>query len=258
MLRTIRDYRALKRFTPDVGVLVRHRRRHRSGETIRARLAGGKVELRGGTQDVSVFFEIFARDVYRLGSIPGRLGTVIDLGANVGLFALRVAPMSGRVLGFEPMPENFERLRAHTAGLANVSVHPQAVGSADGTLALYPAAAARGTGRFSAQPQAQVHDPSRRIEVECIGLDSLFDRHRIERCDLLKIDIEGSEYDVLLNASAATLAKIQRIHGEFHPSNDRRDALAQLKARLDESGFVTTWAPQRADPRYGMFFAHRA
>lgn len=261
MIRTIRDYLQLRQFTSDAMTLVRVRKRHRTGQTVHARLKGGAVEravdLRGGTQDVSVFFEIFARDAYHMATLPERLGTVIDLGGNVGLFTIRAAGVSDRVLTFEPMPDNFERLRQNTAGLKNVEINNVAVGGSNGTLSLYFANTTRGTGRFSAQPQAEIHDASHKIDVECVTLDSVFNRHQIATCDLLKIDIEGSEYDVLLNASKETLAKIQRIHGEFHPSNDRPDALAQLKKRLDESGFITQWEPQKNDAWYGMFFSKR-
>ncbi len=261
MIRTIRDYLQLRQFTSDAMTLVRVRKHHRAGQTVRARLKGGAVEravdLRGGTQDVSVFFEIFARDAYHMATLPTRLGTVIDLGGNVGLFTLRASAVSDRVITFEPMPDNFQRLRQNTAGLKNVEIHNQAVGGMNGTLTLYSAAAARGTGRFSAQPQGEIHDRSNHVDVQCVTLDTVFDRDRIASCDLLKIDIEGSEYDVLLNASKETLAKIQRIHGEFHPSNDRPDGLAQLKQRLDAADFTTQWEPQKNDPRYGMFFARR-
>lgn len=262
MLRTFRDYFQLKRFTPDASTLIRSRRRHAVGQVIPVRVTPGagleaKVDLRGGTQDVSVFFEIFARDAYRLGQIPGRLGTVIDLGGNVGLFTLRAAGIAERVLCFEPMLENFERLSANTAGLNHVERNNLAVGANDGMLSIFFPATARGTGRFSAQPQAEVHDAGRKIDVECIRLDTLFARHKVDRCDLLKIDIEGSEYDVLLNASGDTLAKIQRIYGEFHPCNDPPDALGLLKARLEQAGFRTRWEPQPNDSRYGMFFASR-
>lgn len=261
MFRALRDYLELRHVTPDARTLLRVRRTHRAGETIHVRVRHGTVDraidLRGGTQDVSVFFEIFARDAYRLAMLPPRLGTVIDLGGNVGLFALRAAGMSERVLSFEPMPENFERLKTNTGGLASVETHNRAVGATDGTLTLYAAATARGTGRFSAQPQKEIHDAGAKFDVECVSLDTLFARHAIGTCDLLKIDIEGSEYDVLLNASDETLATIRRIHGEYHPSNADAGALPKLKARLDAAGFITRWESQRSDERYGMFFAWR-
>jgi FkbM family methyltransferase len=261
MFQTLRDYVRLRGYTSDAMELVRMRRRHRSGESLRAQMKGartaGVVELRGGTQDVSVFFEIFARDVYRLAEVPSKLNTVVDLGGNVGLFAVRVAGMCERVLSFEPMPENFERLRANTTGLENVFAFRQAVGGHDGALSLYCSTTSRGTGRFSTQPQPEIHDASQASQVECISLDTLFRRHNVARCDLLKIDIEGSEYDVLLKAPDDVLARIDRIHGEYHPANDRPDALNALRGRLEKSGFRSRFVGQARDTRYGMFFANR-
>lgn len=260
MLESIRDFIRLRKQTPDALSLCRIRRKHRVGQAIYARVPGCEqqgVQLRGGTQDVSVFFEIFARDTYRTNSLPARLGTVVDLGGNVGLFALRIAPRCERVLCFEPMPTNFERLQANTAGIANVEIHNCAASGADGVLTIYCANSARATGRFSAQPQEGLHDRAQQVQVPCFSLESLFARHGVRECDLLKIDIEGSEYDVLLTAPADTLSSIRRIYGEYHPCNDRPDALDQLKARLRQASFQTIWVPQRNDRRYGMFFASR-
>ena len=53
-------------------------------------------------------------------------------------------------------------------------------------------------------------------EVDCITLKKLFDDYKIDRCDLLKIDCEGSEYDILLTTDAATMAKVGEIIMEYH------------------------------------------
>jgi hypothetical protein len=50
--------------------------------------------------------------------------------------------------------------------------------------------------------------------VESITLDSIFARHRIEKCKLLKIDCEGSEYEILLGARC--LDRVEYLAGEFH------------------------------------------
>ena len=85
-----------------------------------------------------------------------------------------------------------------------------------------------GTVRFDADPATPDH--SRRIlepgeddtatvpsvEVEALDLATLFERHGLDEIDLLKIDIEGAEYRLLLGASPATLARVRRIGLEYH------------------------------------------
>ena len=46
------------------------------------------------------------------------------------------------------------------------------------------------------------------VEVQCRSLDDIFARNDVTRCDLLKLDCEGSEYDILGKCRRETLAKI--------------------------------------------------
>jgi hypothetical protein len=52
------------------------------------------------------------------------------------------------------------------------------------------------------------------FKVESTTLDAIFKEQRIEHCKLLKIDIEGSEHEVLLNANC--LNRVEYLVGEFH------------------------------------------
>src|SRR5712672_3596079 len=61
---------------------------------------------------------------------------VIDVGANVGQFAVACAKMfpGGAVHSFEPLPHCFKQLRGHVAGLDRVRVYPVALGEQDGEV----------------------------------------------------------------------------------------------------------------------------
>jgi len=52
--------------------------------------------------------------------------------------------------------------------------------------------------------------------VRTTSLSEILRVNQIERCKLLKIDVEGAEYTILKAASLRTLAKIERIHGQWH------------------------------------------
>src|SRR5208283_897383 len=67
--------------------------------------------------------------------------TVLDIGANLGLYSLLLARSvgpSGRVIAFEPDPDLCALLRANCAanGLANVEAHNMALGAAPGRMIL--------------------------------------------------------------------------------------------------------------------------
>src|SRR5262245_2529386 len=59
--------------------------------------------LRPGTTDFFIFREICVQDCYQLRKLPERLGTVVDLGGNIGLFSCAVLPRADRVIIVEPV-----------------------------------------------------------------------------------------------------------------------------------------------------------
>jgi hypothetical protein len=70
--------------------------------------------------------------------------------------------------------------------------------------------------------------------VQATTLTDIMDANNIEQIDYLKIDVEGAEYDILLNCPAGTLSKVRRIVMEYHEfdSDERshRDLVSLLKA----------------------------
>lgn len=99
---------------------------------------GGTFRIRTRPGDRHTFHRLWARDEYRLkGLAPGSLGTVVDIGAHIGTFAVRAASLARRVLCYEPAPENLELLRRNVAPYPNVVVHPLAVAGRRGPVRLY-------------------------------------------------------------------------------------------------------------------------
>src|SRR5262245_21889577 len=116
------NYLGYRRYASNAWELARLRRRHKAGQTIQALLHDGhRLVLRGGTQDPSVFHEIYVRDVYRVGSYKKGDGDVVDLGGNVGLFSTRVANLAQRVFVYEPVPSNFRQLVLNTESFGNIT-----------------------------------------------------------------------------------------------------------------------------------------
>src|SRR5690606_37606228 len=52
----------------------------------------------GSITDLTGLREVWLRDSYGLGRVAGRLGTVVDLGGNIGMFTLRAAGLASRVI----------------------------------------------------------------------------------------------------------------------------------------------------------------
>jgi FkbM family methyltransferase len=143
--------------------------------------------------------------------------TVLDIGAHVGVVSIFLAKRHPdvRVLAFEPVPRVFELLSANLRRnrVHNVSAYNLAV-TGDGRdldLITHLQSNTGGSTACTENHDLAGHD---RHTAASVTLDQILERHEIASCPLLKIDIEGSEYEVLYNARL--LSRVVNIRGEFH------------------------------------------
>ena len=252
------DYLALRRIAQNPWEIVRFRKTQRPGQILVVRLLdGSSLRIVGGTQSFHVFHRCWLRDEYRVSGYSS-WDCVVDLGANAGFFSRRVAGISKQVVACEPVPANIEQLELNTRDCKNVILIPKAVAARSGRLRIYRPLSPSHTGVHSAHPELNGHMSEAYDEVDCISLDELFSE--IESCDLLKIDIEGHEYEVLYSTSERTLSRIKRIHGEYHDVNrdDPRTRISSLAEFLRSHGFATEIVPGPKRSNTGLFFASRS
>ncbi|MBI3885589.1 MAG: FkbM family methyltransferase [Opitutae bacterium] len=134
--------------------------------------------------------------------------TAADIGANIGYMSSAMAARlcrGGRVLSFEPMPELAARLRmnAHSwraLTTATIEIHELAVSNDSGTATLYsPPDFANNNGLASLQHPTASASPGTEITVQCMRLDDTFPEPG--RLALIKVDVEGNEFNVFSGAS---------------------------------------------------------
>ncbi len=222
---------------------------------------GAFIALRAHQQDATIFRRIFAQDEYRLRAWENQLhGDVVDLGANVGLFACRIAQHAARVICYEPMPANFARLQENTASYRQVTCVRAAVSDQAGSMRIYCPINTSCSGGFTQYPVADLHQTQAFEDVPATTLAAVFAAHAVARCALLKLDVEGGEYDILYAAPADVLGRIERIVGEYHNvrPDDPRAQMTALAAHLNQHGFDVELLPKRRLPNHGLFFAQRA
>jgi FkbM family methyltransferase len=131
--------------------------------------------------------------------------TVVDVGGNIGITALRAATIvgpSGRVIAFEPDPENLAGFRRQLAGndLPNVEVVGCGLAERSGTLRL-TVADEHNRGMNRIDPTASVG-----VDVPVTTLDAALAERGVTDVAVIKIDVEGYEHHVLQGAPA-TLAQ---------------------------------------------------
>ena len=136
----------------------------------------------------------------------------IDVGANIGLFALKGAHLvgrQGRVLAVEPGAASFARLVANLAlnDLPQLIPVQAALSDRAGEMALYHIALGDDPQAFSLLPGGcQVASETVRV----ITLDQLARDQALERLDCIKIDVEGAE-PMVIAGGGLTLARFRPI-----------------------------------------------
>lgn len=220
--------------------------------------------------------EIFSEDLERHGLDLPADGTYLDVGANIGLFALYLRDRcpAGRILAYEPMPAAFEALASNAAALSPpAEVFRLALGAAAGSLEFdyFPGVSALSTSNravgerlseglkqlLSGAGSQEVREIAERTagaeNVASAGfLDRLFRAEpvvarvdtlssqlaalAVGAVDLLKIDTEGAEREVLAGIAEADWPKIRQLLVEVHLGIEATDEIEQ---ELRGRGYAT-------------------
>jgi FkbM family methyltransferase len=191
--------------------------------------------------------------------VPG--GTIIDVGAHIGIFSLQGAKAvgeNGKVIAVEPNPATVARLRDNisASGWHNIIVEPVACADTAGTMKLFLGskvnAGTASLSREGALHHAAVGDS---VDVQVIPLDNIVQRVGLTRIDVMKVDTEGAEV-VVLKGARTSIAKFRPviIVEVMDPQlRDMGTSLAVLESLLREYGYTKAradsdnqeWIPAR-------------
>ena len=219
------------------------RRRDRTG-TVRMRDRKNRVQFDVPRSLLGIFKEIYLSDIYAMAPLRKVLPprpNIIDVGANIGIFSLRLLALKpgATVLAYEPLPSNFSVLHD------NADLNPQV----RDRLRVFQCAV---SGKNESE-QRIYFDPDKpntptasliqsfaasnrkSVQVPTVSLDAIVEEHALERIHLLKLDCEGSEFDILSGASPEVLAKIDAIVMEVHEAGDQ--TIERMQRDLHALGF---------------------
>jgi FkbM family methyltransferase len=132
-------------------------------------------------------------------------GTFVDVGAHIGYYSLKAAGMvgpSGHVLAIEPNPQTLPKLRGNiqASDARAVTVWPVACAESESTLQFY-ASPRSNTGESSLSKENASQDgAATATSVRARPLDDIVKEAKLDRVDVIKIDVEGAEFEVLKGA----------------------------------------------------------
>lgn len=165
---------------------------------------------------------------------PKKGQTVVDFGGNVGVYsyyAWEKVGKTGKILTAEPHPANLKILKKNIRKnrLDNIKIFEAAISRKSGSLNLEDT---EGLGSHSINKTGK-------IKVKALSLDKFL--NGVKKVDIMKMDIEGSEVEVL-KSPKNVLKKIKKIVLETHDNN--HDEVKELllknkyKVRLVDNGRI--------------------
>lgn len=160
--------------------------------------------------------------------------TIVDLGACKGEFteAMNSLYKVKKAVLVEANPTNFKVIPKRD----NYILYNKAVSSKDGGTITFledPNSPYNGTSVFNYFSSGIKH------EIECISLHKIMEENAIDYIDILKIDIEGSEYELLESLEKDVFDKIEQITVEFHDFIDPnlKTSTEKLLSKIESFGF---------------------
>jgi FkbM family methyltransferase len=238
---------------------------------------GLKLHLASATDLRSARFvawEVFQKKIYEH---PGfdlhESDVVVDIGANVGVFALWAAPQvpQGRVICVEPSRAiDCLELSLEPNNLTHVRILRHAIGRSEGSVELVDYPGQRVINHSAEFPLPRIQRiirwifqqpscPPQKIVYPCRSLDEVFSDAQLQRIHFLKVDCEGGEFEMFEHCSNEALQRVDRMVVEFHEylaAHDHRHMVKRLVANGFTVQVLKPWIEYNLF-RTGIIWAHK-
>jgi len=166
--------------------------------------------------DYRILEEMYINKQYSFES-EGEIKTIVDIGSNVGtsiIYFLAEYP-NALIYGYEPTSYCFDRLRKTVGNYKTVTIEKKAIDTKDGgvaTIYIHPLGHS-GSSNFPITG-------SKSEQIPTTSLDAIVQKHNLSSIDILKVDIEGLEYEVF--KTFKNLSRVKYILVEIHPAQSGR------------------------------------
>ncbi len=190
------------------------------------------------------YYEPWVSDFIKRSLKPGQVA--IDIGANIGCHTLVMANCvgeNGRVLAFEPNPKMLVRLDSNIRlnGFTQVETFAMALGEQTGRGSIFIPPESDHNQGVASMHRSNLGGRGEEVLTEVQSLDDVVGLQKLHRIDLIKMDVEGHEWQVLLGAKQ-TLKRFKPIllfefskqqwHGAGFSAEQVEDLLSELGYKL--------------------------
>lgn len=159
---------------------------------------------------------------------------VVDVGFNYGLYSLMALKKGAKeIWGFEPNLRIYSNLKKYFPDQDRVHIFNFAVWDRNSLMTFYDDIGHLGSGIYETLPKESILDS---YEVRTINLYDFLIYHNVLHIDLLKIDCEGTEYDIIECIPSEYLKNVKKIHIEYHMNGDGVK-LQKMLDKLTDCGF---------------------
>lgn len=170
--------------------------------------------------------------------------TVLDVGANVGQFAVAAAKMFplARVFCLEPSPDVYDQLKRNLRGLRNVTAFEVAAGDTEGVAQFHVNSHSHCSSLLELAQAHRAAFPRARevssVAVKTTTLDALFAAVELKSPVLLKLDVQGYEAHTLRGA-VSTLRRVDYavLEASFKPMYEGEILFLDLVRMMECYGF---------------------
>lgn len=202
--------------------------------------------IRKNTSDIFNISEIWNNKVYNI-KIK-KEDNIIDLGANIGAFTIFAANKTtdGKVFAFEPEYSNYQQLvkNINLNKLKNTFAYKLGIADKKCNRPLFLSDISKTSSSIYESHTGNIE------KIDCIPLKSVLKLCDIKKIDLLKMDVEGAEYDILFSAPKNILRRISCIILEFHNFLNLKYNHKDLVIFLKKNDFeVSVCSPRKFIPQ---------
>jgi len=164
--------------------------------------------------------------------------TIIDIGANIGYYALLESQLAskGHVFAIEPVSGNYNLLIKNIAlnNCNNISTYNLAIGNIDGYLDMYIYDKCNWSS-FTKIPGENITDT---IQVPIVTLDNFIESYLPHNPHFIRMDVEGFEYEIVMGSQKTLrMAAPLILCIEMHPHLMSREKVTAIIKIMKDNGF---------------------